>query len=105
MTNETNEQTLTEPPYKLITSTLGLDMNSKQRRQAKRRTKFLAKMRAYSRKTEEQEIDHQAANAQRIEPDTDLEPEMTTPKAMTLILAALLGAILLGVINFWGSVS
>lgn len=81
------------PPYHIIKTTLDMDMNAKQRRQAKRRNDFLL------RKTQQDvaEIDEQASNAQRIEAD----PELTTNKTAWFIACGLLLSLIVGVIAAW----
>ena len=81
------------PPYHIIKTTLDMDMNAKQRRQAKRRNDFLL------RKTQQDvaEIDEQAMNAQRIEAD----PELTTNKTAWFIACGLLLSLIVGVIAAW----
>ena len=81
------------PPYHIIKTTLDMDMNSKQRRQAKRRNDFLL------RKTQQDvaEIDEQAMNAQRIEAD----PELTTNKTAWFIACGLLLSLIVGAIAAW----
>lgn len=81
------------PPYHIIKTTLDMDMNAKQRRQAKRRNDFLL------RKTQQDvaEIDEQAMNAQRIEAD----PELTTNKTAWFIACGLLLSLIVGAIAAW----
>ena len=75
------------PPYNLIKTTLDMDMNAKQRRQAKRRVQF------FKNRTEVSEIDQHAMNAQRI----DADPELTTNKTAWIIAGCLLLSILGGI--------
>ena len=83
--------TLPPPPYHLIKTTLDMDMNAKQRRQAKRRVQF------FKNRTEVSEIDQHAMNAQRI----DADPELTTNKTAWIIAGCLLLSILGGICAAW----
>lgn len=81
------------PPYHIIKTTLDMDMNAKQRRQAKRRNDFLLR----KAQRDVAEIDEQAMNAQRIEAD----PELTTNKTAWFIACGLLLSLIVGVIAAW----
>ena len=81
------------PPYHIIKTTLNMDMNAKQRRQAKRRNDLLLR----KKQQDVAEIDEQAMNAQRIEAD----PELTTNKTAWFIACGLLLSLIVGVIAAW----
>ena len=81
------------PPYHIIKTTMDMDMNAKQRRQAKRRNDFLLR----KKQQDVAEIDEQAMNAQRIEAD----PELTTNKTAWFIACGLLLSLIVGAIAAW----
>ena len=81
------------PPYHIIKTTLNMDMNAKQRRQAKRRNDLLLR----KKQQDVAEIDEQAMNAQRIEAD----PELTTNKTAWFIACGLLLSLIVGAIAAW----
>ena len=85
------------PPYHLIETTIDMDMNmnSKQRRQARRRNELMLNIRGKEHPASE--IDEQAMNAQRIEAD----PELTTNKTAWFIACGLLLSLIIGVIDAW----
>ena len=75
------------PPYHLIQTTLDMDMNAKQRRKARRRA--------------EREAIELAQNAERIEADPELGPELSTRKTEWFIAACLLISIIGGIVAAW----
>ena len=85
------------PPYHLIETTIDMDMNmnAKQRRQARRRNELMLNIRGKERPSSE--IDEQAMNAQRIEAD----PELTTNKTAWFIACGLLLSLIVGAIAAW----
>lgn len=74
------------PPYHLITTTLDMEMNAKQRRILRRK-----------KERELHEIEHLANEAERIKAD----PELTTNWAARLILAGLLFSLIGGFLAAW----
>ena len=82
------------PPYHLIETTLDMEMNT--RKQAKRRNARLIR-----RRKQVEEIDEQAMNAERIEADPELGPELSTRKTEWFIAACLLISIIGGIVAAW----
>ena len=83
------------PPYHLIQTTLDMDMNTRIK-QAKRRNNRLIR-----RREKVEEIDEQAMNAERIEADPELGPELSTRKTEWFIAACLLISIIGGIVAAW----
>ena len=83
------------PPYHLIETTLDMDMNTRIK-QAKRRNARLIRQRKRV-----EEIDEQAMNAERIEADPELGPEISTRKTEWFIAACLLISIIGGIFAAW----
>ena len=86
---EATEMITLPPPYHLIKTTLDMDMNAKQRRQAKRRVQF------FKNRTEVSEIDQHAMNAQRIEADPTLAGTSLTYRILGFILALAIAALII----------
>ena len=74
------------PPYHLITTTLDMEMNAKQRRILRRK-----------KERELNEIEHLANEAERIKAD----PELTNNKAAWLIACGLFLSLIGGLIAAW----
>ena len=83
------------PPYHLIETTLDMEMNTRIK-QAKRRNARLIRQRKRV-----EEIDEQAMNAERIEADPELGPEISTRKTEWFIAACLLISIIGGIFAAW----
>ena len=83
------------PPYHLIETTLDMEMNTRIK-QAKRRNARLIRQRKRV-----EEIDEQAMNAERIEADPELGPELSTRKTEWFIAACLLISIIGGIVAAW----
>ena len=83
------------PPYHLIETTLDMEMNTRIK-QAKRRNARLIRQRKRF-----EEIDEQAMNAERIEADPELGPELSTRKTEWFIAACLLISIIGGIVAAW----
>ena len=83
------------PPYHLIETTLDMEMNTRIK-QAKRRNTRLIR-----RRKQVEEIDEQAMNAERIEADPELVPELATRKTEWFIAACLLISIIGGIVAAW----
>ena len=83
------------PPYNLIETTLDMEMNTRIK-QAKRRNARLIRQRKRV-----EEIDEQAMNAERIEADPELGPELSTRKTEWFIAACLLISIIGGIVAAW----
>ena len=83
------------PPYHLIETTLDMEMNTRIK-QAKRRNARLIRQRKRV-----EEIDEQAMNAERIEADPELGPEISTRKTEWFIAACLLISIIGGIVAAW----
>ena len=83
------------PPYNLIETTLDMEMNTRIK-QAKRRN-----ARPIRQRKRVEEIDEQAMNAERIEADPELGPELSTRKTEWFIAACLLISIIGGIVAAW----
>ena len=83
------------PPYHLIETTIDMDMNmnAKQRRQARRRNELMLNIRGKEHPSSE--IDEQAMNAQRIEADPTLAGTSLTYRILGFILALAIAALII----------
>ena len=84
------------PPYNLIETTLDMEMNTRIKQAKRRNTNRLTRQ---SKRVEE--IDEQAMNAERIEADPELGPELSTRKTEWFIAACLLISIIGGIVAAW----
>ena len=84
------------PPYHLIETTLDMEMNTRIKQAKRRNTNRLT-----SRREKVEEIDEQAMNADRIEADPALCPELSTRKTEWFIAACLLISIIGGIVAAW----
>ena len=84
------------PPYHIIETTLDMDMNTRIKQAKRRNTNRLIR-----RREKVEEIDEQAMNAERIEADPDLGPELSTRKTEWFIAACLLISIIGGIVAAW----
>ena len=84
-----------EPPSHLLETTLDMEMNTRLKQTTRRNARLIR------RRKQVEEIDEQAMNAERIEADPELGPELSTRKTEWFIAACLLISIIGGIFAAW----